>query len=162
MVSGKSFRHDKLLPYWVAHLAGHLQGQPLVTVVLSKNGHAWLPPLEVKQAHEYWETLLEAWEQGMCSPLPFAVLPASAWLKGLEPKKRRSGPPLDPRESAWRAAESCFREQRERDLCVARCYPTFEDLWSGGAFETWTQALLQPLCTQLRTLGTTAAQGEAE
>jgi exodeoxyribonuclease V gamma subunit len=147
-----------LLPHWAAHLAGHLDGQGLSTVILSKAGHALMPPLAPEQVLAWWSALLQAWEQGMRAPLPFAPRPACAWLDAFAPKKSRPGPG-DPTQRARQAAEKCHAEERERDLYFARAYPDFDALWSDGEFLAWTEELLRPLRDQVRSLG---APAEAE
>lgn len=68
MTKERSYRFDKLLPYWVAHLAGHLNGQPMHSIIVSKNSTAELPPLEIAQAQALWQTLVETWQQGQLRP----------------------------------------------------------------------------------------------
>jgi exodeoxyribonuclease V gamma subunit len=157
IVSGRTFRYEQLLPHWAAHLAGHLDGEGLTTVILSKAGHGLLPPLAPEQVLAWWSALLQAWEQGMRAPLPFAPRPASAWLDAFAPKKSKPGPG-DPAQRARQAAEKCHAEERERDLYFARAYPDFDALWSDGGFLTWTEELLRPLRDQVRSLGTPAEE----
>jgi exodeoxyribonuclease V gamma subunit len=152
MVSGKSaFRLDKLLPHWVAHLAGHVAGAPFTTIILSKAGHAVLPPLSGEAVTAAWASLRAAWDEGMARPLPFAAAPAMAWLNAFAPKKSRA-PAGDPAQRAREAAEACWREERQRDAYLARAFPSFEQLWDDGAFARWTEELLRPLRDHVRSL----------
>jgi exodeoxyribonuclease V gamma subunit len=138
------WRYERLLPHWVAHLAGHLDGQPLTTVVVSKAGSALLKPLDIAHAQACWAQLLRAWDEGLQRPLPFAVLPACAWMKGGD----------------LEAARACYEEhdpdngkfaERERNAYLARAFPDFEALWADGEFAQWAQALLRPLADALGT-----------
>ncbi|WP_205964307.1 exodeoxyribonuclease V subunit gamma [Ramlibacter agri] len=144
VVKEGKWRHDKLLPHWVAHLAGHVKGEPLTTVVLSKAGTAWLKPLDLAHARACWDQLLRAWDEGLRRPLPFAVLPASAWMKG------------EDRE----AARACYEDhdpdngkfaERQRNAHLGRAFTDFEALWAAGEFAQWTDALLKPMADALGT-----------
>ncbi|MCG2593437.1 exodeoxyribonuclease V subunit gamma [Ramlibacter sp. XY19] len=133
LIALNRWRHDRLLPHWVAHVAGHLQGEPLATVVVSKAGTARLAPLTVQAARDYWDRLLEAWEQGMRQPLPFSVQPASAWL----------------RKGEREAAQQAHEEQRERNAYLARAFPRFDAMLADDGLEHWAEALLRPLVDAL-------------
>ncbi|AMO24365.1 exodeoxyribonuclease V subunit gamma [Ramlibacter solisilvae] len=146
IVSGRNqaWRLEQLLPHWAAHLAGHLGGAGMTTVILSKAGQALLPPLPPESVQAWWAALLQAWDEGMRRPLPFAPQPAMAWLKA------------DAADAA-QEAEKAHAEELKRDLSFARAYPDFDALWDEGAFVTWIDRLLRPLRDQLRTPG---PQGE--
>jgi len=142
VVRERNWRYDKLLPHWVAHLAGHLGGEELTTVVVSKAGTATLPPLSQEQARECWDRVLDAWEQGMCLPVPFAMQSACAWL----------------RKGDQEAARACYEDtdpvsrklgERDRNAYLARAFPDFEALWAHGELEHWAEALLRPLVDAL-------------
>jgi exodeoxyribonuclease V gamma subunit len=142
VVRERNWRYDKLLPHWVAHLAGHLGGEGLTTVVVSKAGTATLQPLSHAQALECWERLLDAWEQGLRLPLPFAVQAACAWL----------------RKGDAEAARACYEDhdpdnmkfgERDRNAYLARAFPNFEALWADGEMAHWAEALLRPLVDAL-------------
>ena len=135
VVGNNRWRHDKLLAHWVAHLAGHLGGEGLTTIVVSKAGTATLAPLAPEHARECWDRLLDAWEQGLRLPLPFAVQPAAALLRGGD-------------EDAARLA---YEEQRERNAYLARAFPAFEALVADDALAHWAEALLRPLVDALGT-----------
>jgi exodeoxyribonuclease V gamma subunit len=145
LVDGRSWRHERLLPHWVAHLAGHLGGEPLTTIVLSKAGSATFRPLPAEQAQAHWDTLLRAWQEGMRRPLPFDVQVAAVWLKAIE----RGGDEA----RAESAARDCHRKQlepeakgrqRESSIALERAHPEFESLWAGGEFTRHVRELLQP------------------
>ncbi len=71
--SGKSVRWERMLPAWVEHLAWHIAGRPLVTVVCSESGMAVFAPLDAGLAASYWADLLHWWSLGMQQPLPLAA-----------------------------------------------------------------------------------------
>jgi len=158
IVSGKTYRYDQLLPHWAAHLAGHLDGQGLTTIVLSKVGYARLPPLTREQVLAGWSALLRAWEEGMRAPLPFAPRAAAAWLDAVAPKKSRPAPG-DAAQRGRQAVEKTYADESVRDLYFSRAYPDADALWGGGEFLHWTEELLRPLRDQVTGLG---AQGEGE
>ncbi|HET7865383.1 MAG TPA: exodeoxyribonuclease V subunit gamma, partial [Burkholderiaceae bacterium] len=140
LLKDQHYRRDKLVPYWVAHLAGHLNGEPLATVIVSKNGDVTLPPLPLAQARQHWEELLHAWQQGMHRPLPLALRTAFAWLQ--KGGAAGQGPDTD----AGRAARACYEVHEPEHLRFAECeespylsraYPGFDRLWADGEFAQW-------------------------
>ncbi|NIC40787.1 exodeoxyribonuclease V subunit gamma [Aquabacterium sp. A08] len=144
------YRADKLVGHWVVHLAAHLAGGPLTTRVLSKAGQVTLEPLPPEQAEAHWTALLQAWQTGLCSPLPLAVKPAFEWLRALGTQ------PDDPAR-AWLAAQKSYEGEgdggeRERQPHLRRAYPDFAALAGPRAsaadpspFRHWTDTLLRPL-----------------
>ena len=152
MTKERSYRFDKLLPYWVAHLAGHLGGQPMHSIIVSKNGTAELPPLEISQAEALWQTLVETWQQGQLRPLPLAVKTAFVWLK--KDGNEQSAPDSD----AWFAARDAYENhdpankkfgERDSNPYLARAWPDFATLWSDGEFAVLADCLLAPLKNHL-------------
>ncbi|ACT06870.1 exodeoxyribonuclease V, gamma subunit [Dickeya chrysanthemi Ech1591] len=149
----RSYRLDKLLPFWVTHLAGHLDGLPLHSTLVSKNGTVHLPALMPEQAKAYWQTLMEAWQAGMRYPLPLAVKTGFCWLEaGGEPDQPPDG-------EAGKAARQCYEDhdpdnrkfaESASNPYLARAFPTFEHLWADGAFARWAQQLLAPLYLTLK------------
>ncbi|WP_033111865.1 exodeoxyribonuclease V subunit gamma [Dickeya dadantii] len=149
----RSYRFDKLLPFWVAHLAGHLGGQPLHSTLVSKNGTVYLPALEPEQAKVYWQALVDAWREGMRYPLPLAVKSGFRWLEtGGEPDQPPDG-------EAGKAARQCYEEhdpanrkfaESASNAYLARAFPSFDHLWANGEFARWTQQLLAPLYQTLK------------
>jgi exodeoxyribonuclease V gamma subunit len=143
------WKFEKLMPHWVAHLAGQLGGEELTTVILSKLGHLTLPPMASEEVARHWDTLIAAWQQGMTRALPFAVQSAAAWLIAAPP-----GADEQKRERAGEAARKAYEDhdpdfmtfgERGRNPYLARAFPDFEALWNGGEFEEWAEALLRPV-----------------
>ncbi|MDQ7990099.1 MAG: exodeoxyribonuclease V subunit gamma [Candidatus Dactylopiibacterium sp.] len=147
--SGKGIRHEKLLPYWVAHLAAHLDGTPLTTWIASQDSALQLAALDPVQARAHWRDLLAAWRQGMCAPLPLAAASAFAFLARGEIDEARKcyetppGPGLPPPE-------------RDRDANLARAWPHFADLEAAG-FAELSMRLLEPVRAATREIPETAA-----
>jgi len=152
LVKNRRYRRDKLLGVWVAHLAGHLGGQPLTTLVVNKTGQVLLKPLRPDLAQRCWRDLLEAWAQGLGRPLPLGVLSANTWLD----RGGRSG--LGPVTEAGEAARAQyedhhprFRQYGERagNPSLARAFPDFAALWADGEFAQLADRLLRPLRDEL-------------
>ncbi|QBJ10736.1 exodeoxyribonuclease V subunit gamma [Rahnella aquatilis] len=152
IIKDRAYRFDRLLPYWVAHLAGHLDGQPMHTFIVSKNGTAELPPLEIAYARELWDTLIETWRIGQLRPLPLAVKTAFVWLK----KEGTAHSATD--SDAWLAARDSYENhdpanmkfgERDSNAYLARAWPDFAALWSDGEFARLADVLLAPLINYL-------------
>jgi exodeoxyribonuclease V gamma subunit len=141
LVKDSKWRFERLLPHWAAHLAGHLQGQAMTSVILSKAGSARLPELAMEEAREGWSLLLHMWREGLCRPLPFSVPCAAAWLRYSAPentKKAADG------ERARAAARAAHEQEVDRNAYLRRAFPRFETLW-GEEAEDLAHDLLAPL-----------------
>jgi len=142
LVKNKKYRRDKLLQWWVPHLAGHLGGQPLTTVLVSKAGTVTLPPLSSEAVRAHWQALLAAWRAGLCRPLSLAVATGFAWLeKGGNADARAPEAAL----AAARAAYESGDGERQRNAYLARAFPDFDALLADGEFARWVELLLRPL-----------------
>ncbi len=144
LVKANRYRRDKLLPYWVAHLAGHLMGEPLTTVIVSKAGSVTLPPLDVAVARTRWSALLRAWREGAARPLPLAVASAFAWLE-----KSADGDTAAASEAARIAYEGADGDlgapgERARNAYLARAFPDVAALVASGEFARLAETLLRP------------------
>ena len=141
------YRTDKLAAAWVAHLAGHLNGEALTTVVVSKAGTATFSPLTLPQAEQAWGDLLAAWQEGMTRPLPFVQACSDAWWLSQLKEGADSAKPRDAARKAYEhhEPEHGARAEREQNPCAARAFPDFEALWAGGEFAHWARTLLGPL-----------------
>jgi len=160
------YRRDKLIPFWVTHLAAHLGGRSLSTVIVSKAGTVTLPPLTIDQAHVYWQALLDAWMEGMTRPLPLAVRSGLVWLEkgGAAIAVSASVPDAPAAEAArlcYEMNEPAFARVSELSAnpYLARAYPSFARLWSDGEFARLTDRLLRPLFDHV---GTRAASRKEE
>ncbi|MDO5056002.1 MAG: exodeoxyribonuclease V subunit gamma [Lautropia sp.] len=158
---GKAWRHDRLLPYWVVHLAAQLEGTALTTLVISPKGKVVLVPVPQAQARAHWQTLLQAWHEGMCRPLPFAPCTAAAWVfesraaetpgAGMSPDAGTEAPGASKAQAAYEGEEGNqhLKAERDSDPHLKRAFADFEALWSGGAFAVWAGRLLEPLIDNL-------------
>jgi exodeoxyribonuclease V gamma subunit len=166
LVRNRAYRYDKLVPFWVAHLAAHLDGPPLRTLVISKAGSVEFRPLDTERARARWADLLDAWQQGLASPLPLALRSGFAWLEesdvaGAEPTAS---------DEAREAARSCYElhepergrlGERDTNAYLARAFPSFESLWSAGRFAHWATRLLLPLVAAVARASNGRSGGEA-
>ncbi|SDL23318.1 DNA helicase/exodeoxyribonuclease V, gamma subunit [Franzmannia pantelleriensis] len=145
---GKYHWHHLLRP-WVAHLAGHLEGEPMTTQLLSKAGNVTLPPLDPALAREQLRDIIKAWQAGMDAPLPLAIGTAFVWLSKL-------GTPESERDSdAWHAARKTYEGDDynagdvDRNPYLAHRWPSFTALYEArhdaGGFADLTERLLAPV-----------------
>ncbi len=150
--SRRSYRFERLLPFWVMHLAGHLNGQTLHTTIVSKNGTVHFNALTPEHVETYWQALRDGWQTGMAAPLPLAAKTGFAWLEA-------GGTPEQPLDSdAGRAARACYdehdpparRAESVDNPYLARAFADFDALWCEGAFARWVDRLLAPLYHTLK------------
>ncbi len=148
LVKNSRWRYDNLLPFWVAHVAAHLDGPAMQTQVVSKAGNALLQPLAQDEARAWWAVLLDAWQQGWQAPLPFALQTGLAW----QSKGGSTASPPGP--AAFEAARAAYEDnqpgfqrfgERDGNGYLARSFGDFEALWSQGAFAQWCDNLLPPM-----------------
>jgi len=148
LVKGRSYRRDRLVPFWVAHIAAHAAGQAVTTLIISKAGKVRLEPLAQEQALAHWQVLLQAWQEGLRRPLPLALQSALVWID----KGGRADGPIN--AEAFEAARSSFedhdprygrRAERGEDDYIARAFANFDAIWHGGEFARWSECLLKPM-----------------
>ena len=142
------YRWQHLLRPWVAHLAGNIE-RPMTTRLLSKAGHVRLEPLDAESAHYQLQTMLNAWCDGMQTPLPLAPQAAFAWLAKLGTAESESD------SDAYAAAETAYEGGRFQTGEVAQSaylshqWPSFERLFNqrvlGHSFASLAEALYAPL-----------------
>ncbi|HSV59158.1 MAG TPA: exodeoxyribonuclease V subunit gamma [Variovorax sp.] len=146
LVRGRSYRRDRVVPFWVAHLAAHVAGHPITTRIVSKAGSVTLAPLPMDIAQDHWRNLLQAWQEGQRRPLPLALNTALLWID-------KSGGDSN-HAAAYEAARSNFEDhdprfdqyaEREDNPYLARAFANFSALWQDGDFVHWCGRLLQPL-----------------
>lgn len=149
LLKDKKYRRDKLLVAWIAHLAAHLDGQPMTTIVIGKNGEVPINPLDPGVAAQHLNTIIEAYIQGLCSPLPLAPEAGFAWLeKGGVPYRGAINECTQPAVGAARGKyEDGYKHKGEASLnaYLERLYPSLELLWSDGHFTELCANLYGPL-----------------
>ena len=167
VVKDSHYRGDKLIRHWLSHLAAHLAGGPLTTKIVSIVGEVTLRPLPPGEAAALFKTLLLTWHLGMRQPLPLAAKTAFAWLKampapvnneGTADQSKSSNPMLEikaamaanldkARSAARKTYEGDFKQKGEVGNCayLQRAYPSFDALFSDGAFPELAEKLLRPL-----------------
>ncbi|NIC05633.1 exodeoxyribonuclease V subunit gamma [Billgrantia bachuensis] len=149
LVKKGKYRWSHILRHWVAHLAGHLEGQAMTTRLLSKAGHVTLPPLDPEAARNHLREIVRTWQAGMQVPLPLACDTAFVWLSKL-------GTPDTERDSdAWRAAASTYNGddfnagEAGRNAYLAHRWPSFTALFDARqdrlGFAELTERLLAPV-----------------
>ena len=150
--SGRHPRLDKLLGAWVDHLAGHLSGGPLTTIIIAATGTFRLQPLEPQTARNHLLNLCEAFMASTVRPLPVAPRTAFAWLKAV------TKGPVEQRDKARDVFEVDHPERHqfsERSLAplIARCFQNFDALLQDGEFDHWCQRLYEPLLQAVEAVG---------
>lgn len=150
LIDGKQrYRRDKLLPAWIMHLASHLGGTPITTLIVGKNAPVVINPLDPDEAKDHFNRILEAYIAGLSSPLPVAPGTAFAWLNSGGEVFRGAlsdcdlggvGPAREQYDGNYN-----FEGEAKDSPYLQRVYPDFEKLWSGGRFTELCSELYEPL-----------------
>ncbi|MFP4904412.1 exodeoxyribonuclease V subunit gamma, partial [Paraburkholderia sp. BR14261] len=149
LVKDSRYRSDRLVPYWVAHVAAQIAAGPVTTVIVSKVGVVEFAPLDAQVARDYLVALLAAWDDGARRPLPLAVKTAFAWLRKL-PDPFDGTRAMVPAE-AWEAARAAYEGnartpgERETNAYLRRAFPDFDALVAHDEFITLATTLLLPV-----------------
>ncbi|MGB3425773.1 MAG: hypothetical protein WBA78_14760, partial [Castellaniella sp.] len=133
LVRNKRYRIAPMMPAWLDHLAAHVHGRSLTTVLVSPQGCVRFEPLTPEQAAGQWRALWDAWQAGLCAALPVEIDAAGTWL--------RAGADPSPDSAAWREAEAGYARKVDEDLYLRRCYPDFGSLCADGGFFHWAETL---------------------
>lgn len=149
LVKDNKYRGDKLVGYWVAHVAAQLAVGNVTTVIVSKVGVVEFAPVSEDVARDYLAALLRAWEAGARRPLPLPVKTAFALLRRLPDTfdGRRATVPAE----AWEAARAAYegamhaRGERETNLYLRRAFPDFDALAANDEFIALATSLLLPV-----------------
>jgi len=113
-------------------------GQPTRVVVVGRNAVVRAPLWPQAQAQAALQILLQAWCEGMRSPLPLPPAIALAWL----PEKEVTDAMREAYEEGGFLGGTSVARQ---DPALHRCYPTLESLLADGRFEAWAAAVYEPL-----------------
>jgi exodeoxyribonuclease V gamma subunit len=122
---GKYQRHN-LVKHWLAHLAGHLGGQPLTTLIVSKAGNVRFEPLEPDDARAQVDTLLATWQDGMARRCRWRSRPPS---RGSTAQ----------RQGAYEGGYMLTGEV-ESSPYLRRAWPSFDALTASGEFARLAEA----------------------
>lgn len=145
LVKNGKYRPSALIEAWVMHLAGHLDGQPLKTLIFSPQGHAAFEAMDPQQACGLFQDLVSGWAHGMCAALPVTLDCAMAWLRrGASPQREHR---------SWAEAELEFQRAQEQNPYVRRAYPDFSTFSHGDDFEHWSRHLYGGLSDAIATIG---------
>ncbi len=150
LLDGQKYRRDRLFAAWVMHLAGHLDGRPMTTLLIGKNGLARIAPLDADEARRHLAKIAEAYVDGLRSPLQLSPRTGFAWLeRGGIPA---TGPLAECRQEAVVAARRAYEGddyanagELGHNPYLQRAYPSFGHLWSNGRFAELCSDLLGPL-----------------
>jgi exodeoxyribonuclease V gamma subunit len=161
LIKDRKYRGERLVSYWVAHLAAQLAAGAVTTVIVSKVGSVEFEPVATETAHAYLLSVLRAWDEGTRRPLPLAVKTAFAWLRkrpaGLDlaaSGAAKSGANasshaelIDAQDAARVTYEGAAAQKGERDTnaYLCRAYPDFSALAASGEFDELAMTLLLPL-----------------
>lgn len=137
VVKDGKYRRHNLVKHWVAHLAGHLAGGPLTTLVVSKVGNVRFESLEVDDARAQIDALIAAWQDGQRRPLPLPVKTAFAHLADVDGNKN----------TAPQAYEGGYNAPGEVQTSpyLQRVWPDYASLTASGEFAQFAEHLLRPL-----------------
>jgi exodeoxyribonuclease V gamma subunit len=161
LIKDRKYRGERIIAYWVGHLAAQLAVGAVTTVIVGKVGSVELTPVAQDVARTSLLTLLGTWDDGMRRPLPLAVKTAFAWLRkrpaSVVLSKGRATEALDEAAhkeliEAYDAARVTYegaggQQQGECDtnLYLRRVFPSFNALFANGEFDELAVALLLPL-----------------
>jgi exodeoxyribonuclease V gamma subunit len=161
LIKDRKYRGERIIVYWVGHLAAQLAVGAVTTVIVGKVGSVELTPVAQDVARASLLALLGTWDDGMRRPLPLAVKTAFAWLRkrpvSVVLSKGRALEALDEAThkelvEAHDAARVTYegaggQQQGERDtnLYLQRVFPSFHALFADGEFDELAVTLLLPL-----------------
>ena len=129
---------DKLIEAWLLSLATSAVGRPVCVVVVGRNAVVRAPLWPQQQAQTALQTLLQAWCEGMRSPLPLPPAMALTWL----PDKQVTEAMREAYEDGGFMGSTAVARQ---DPALHRCYPTLQALLADGRFEAWAAPVYEPL-----------------
>ena len=140
----KKISYQRLMTYWVKHLAASAIGLDLRTLIIGADEVLEIQPLNKADALQTLEQLVFAWYQGLQAPLPVAIRTAFAWLlKGDMGLARKIYEGDD-----WNNGEASY------DAYLSRFFPAFEDLYpadnAGYDFEYWAEFIYGEAFAQIK------------
>ena len=140
-----TIQHHKLLFPWLQHLAACADGLRVNSYIVGADGVVDIEPLSQAEALGHLQSVVEAWHQGLQTPLPLACRSAFAWLNAAEEKAL---------EAAQKQYEGDDRNKGEvdYDAYLARFFPHFASLYQTGQanFKAWANRLYRPIVLNLK------------
>lgn len=128
-------KYHYFLPSWVKHVCLAAAGVPVQSVFLAPD-HVYAPPVLTQSAAQaqlaQW---LEAWHEGMSTPLPVAFKTAMTYLRTLRSGK---GDPIENAEKQYSEAGDFATAERDETPALARTYACLHDM---QGFEPWAERL---------------------
>ena len=142
----KTIKYRNLLLHWVQHLTACADNLPVQTVVIASDSVIEIPPIKQPVAYKQLKSLVEAYYQGMCAPLPVACNTAFAWLNAAP------GKALDKAQSKYEG-DNWNGGEVDYDAYLTRFYPTFASIDQtddGKDFKYWADKLYQPVVDYIK------------
>ncbi|MDC8785538.1 exodeoxyribonuclease V subunit gamma [Roseateles koreensis] len=143
-------RAEKLLTAWVRMLAASACGESSIGLMVGRDATLFIEALDQDEATKILRDLLQAWGEGMQTPLPFAARTALAQV-------------TEARDVAAIYEGSYFSGGRGEgaDAALARCYPDFASLSEDGRFDAFAKRLFEPLVDWMKAHVSMSQHGDA-
>ena len=136
----KSRKWHRLIRPWVNHLVACASGWSMTTALVASDDSLLLAPLSESAALDILGNLLQAWQSGMCQPLPVAVKTAFAWLSQTDPAKADAAA-----RKAYEGDGQTTEGERRESPALARQFADYDALIADEMFPDWCDALYRPL-----------------
>lgn len=141
-VKARKHRLDRLAAHWVRHLVANLALGPTHSWLIDRESLLRWEPVPADQLQTAWRDLLQARDEGLRQPLPFTWGAGQVWFT----RRVTGASEEDARDKARAHYEGGWSDgERARSADLARVFPDFDALWSGGAFALWCERLIGPL-----------------
>lgn len=153
---------DKLLGFWVEHLALQIAGPRefgfcLGTEIMGPEGDIYFPPMTSEAAQELLTVIGATYAQALCRPLPVAVKTAMAWLGSVSSASAGAEPQgqAHTTNDSLKRARQAYEGQSFGDTpslgevgyspYLMRAFPTLDALIESTEFFALSRALYEPL-----------------
>jgi exodeoxyribonuclease V gamma subunit len=146
LTKNENITHHKLILQWVLHLTACTEESNLQTIVVSPDCVIEFPPLSKLTAYGLLSNLVNAWHEGLQSPLPIACRTAFTWL-GANPEKAELTAKSQYEGNEWSYGEINY------DAYLARLFPDFDSLndpEDNKGFAFWLDVLYRPIFDHIK------------
>ncbi len=143
--SASRFHHADLLPLWVEHLCLHAEDageRACETWYLARDGVYRLLPVQGEQARDILGDLLDLYQRGLQTPLPFLRKSSSAWIAAADDEAKALSAAL----KAWHGG---YRQEGEKAQAHCRILLAGRDWEPDAAFAGLARDILGPLAAHL-------------